>query len=718
MSPCAYATVSMSDFLRHECGLALVRLRRPLSYYQQNHGDAAWGLRQLYLLMEKQHNRGQDGAGLAMVKFDMPPGERYLRRVRSDKHNALEHIFDVVMRDVRQTPKLQNAETPKRLDAEDAQEGFGASDDLSIKRRHKFVGELYLGHLRYGTHSGNTKTNCHPFVRTNNTASRNLAIAGNFNMTNSAELFRQLVEYGLSPVGESDTQVILERIGYFLDREHDFLHSTMGPGSFLHLDGRTLSEQISQQINLARILSKASQGWDGGYVFAGVLGNGDCFVCRDPAGIRPGFYHVDDDVVAAASERAALASVFNVDPQRIKAIEPGHILIIKRSGEILHERFTDPLPLRQCTFERIYFSRGNDPDIYTERKQLGRFLAPRVLDAIEGDTDRALFRFIPTTAESAYMGMIERLDELTRARHTEELWKRIEAGTVNRGDLENLLNGRLRAEKIAHKDQRMRTFITHDSARRDLVMHIYDITRGVVRPDDTLVVLDDSIVRGTTLRESIITILSRLNPKRILIVSSAPPIMYPDCYGIDMSQLGRFIAFEAAVMLLHERGEQHVLDEVEQLCHEQADWPAERMTNHVAKIYDRFSLEDISQTVSKLVRPRNIPWQGRIDVIYQSVDDLRAAMPSHSGDWYFTGRYPTAGGYRVLNTAFLKWRRNDEGRSYESPSAAAGVGIEVDKTLLGQAMPGTRRPESRSRLNRGDSGAKTNPKALTGVTEG
>jgi amidophosphoribosyltransferase len=542
--------------------------------------------------------------------------------------------------------------------------GLKASTDLSLKRAHRYVGELYLGHLRYGTFAGRAAANCHPFVRRSNIASRNLAIAGNFNMTNANELFAQLTEYGLNLVGESDTNVILERIGYFLDREHDHLQATMGPGSLWKLDGRELADAISRDLDLGRILQKASQGWDGGYVFAGVLGNGDAFVCRDPAGIRPGFVHVDDDVIAAASERGALANVFNVDPETIQPIKPGHALVIKREGAWSMDPFTDPLPLRQCTFERIYFSRGNDPDIYQERKNLGRNLAPRVLAALGGSTEKAVFSYIPNTAEAAYMGLLERLDELTREQHAGELWQRIQAGQVKREDLSALMNGRIRAEKIAHKDQRLRTFITHDAARRDLVTHIYDITRGVVRPDDALVVLDDSIVRGTTLRESIITILSRLNPAKIIIVSSAPPIMYPDCYGIDMSQLGRFIAFEAAIELLKERDLMHVLHEVERLCSEQEHLPPQRMVDHVAKIYQQFSLDEISAKVADLVRPRNIPWHGPIEVIYQTVDGLRRAMPDHSGDWYFTGQYPTPGGYRVLNTSFLNWRGARDARAY------------------------------------------------------
>ncbi len=659
----------MSDFLRHECGLALVRLRKGLAHFHERYDDAAWGLRRLYLLMEKQHNRGQDGAGLAMVKFNMPAGETYLRRVRSDKHNALEHVFDRVMRDVKSGRPAARASARRKADSSmtalaDPLTRDPAQLDLALKRRHKYLGELYLGHLRYGTYSGNTGNNCHPFVRTNNTASRNLAIAGNFNMTNSSELFQQLLEYGLNPVGDSDTNVILERIGWFLDREHDHLHATMGPESLWRLDGRELADAISRELDLGRILEKASRGWDGGYVFAGLMGNGDAFVCRDPAGIRPGFFHVDDEVIAAASERAALANVFNVEPDLIQPILPGHALTIKRDGTWQQVKFTEPLPLKQCTFERIYFSRGNDPDIYQERKRLGRNLAPRVLEAIDDDTQNAVFSYIPNTAEAAYMGLVERLDELTREQHAAELWKRIQGGSVNHDDLLQMTNGRLRAEKIAHKDQRLRTFITHDAARRDLVMHIYDITRGVVRPDDALVVLDDSIVRGTTLRESIITILSRLNPKSIIVVSSAPPIMYPDCYGIDMSQLGRFIAFEAAIALLHDRNEQGVLHEVERLCIEQQHKPSEQMVDHVAKIYSRFTLDEISAKVAQLVRPRNIEWQGKVQVIYQTVEGLRSAMPDHSGDWYFTGRYPTPGGYRVLNQSFLNWRGANDVRAY------------------------------------------------------
>lgn len=638
----------MSEQIRHECGLAVVRLRQPLTYYRECYGDPAWGLRQLYLLMEKQHNRGQDGAGMSVVKFDMPPGEEYLKRIRSDRHNAIERIFDVIMGDV--------------ITSDD--NGWPQRDDRELKLACEFLGEVYLGHLRYATHSDHAITNCHPYVRKSNTASRNLAIAGNFNMTNSAALFQQLVEYGLNPVGESDTQVILERIGYFLDKEHEHLHTAMGPESFRGLDGRELAKEISREIDLVRILQKASKDWDGGYVFAGLVGNGDFFVTRDPCGIRPGFFYIDDEVVGVASERAALANVFNVDPDRIEEILPGHVLTVKRCGNIRHERFTEERIVRSCIFERIYFSRGNDPEIYTQRKALGRQLAPRVLQSLGERVDNAVFSFIPNTAESAYMGLIDEVDRIMRARHEKEIWNHIQTGTLTREKLAPLINGQIRAEKIAHKDQRMRTFITHDSARRDLVLHIYDITRGIVKPTDTLVVLDDSIVRGTTLRESIITILSRLNPERILIVSSAPPIMYPDCYGIDMSQLGRFIAFEAAVALLHDRGEETLLDEVEQRCIEQASLSSEQMTNHVRRIYERFTLDELSTKIAELVRPKAIPWQGAVEVMYQSVEGLHEAMPGYTGDWYFTGNYPTPGGYRVLNTSYLNWRRRSDVRAY------------------------------------------------------
>ncbi len=643
-----YPSSSLSDPIGHECGLAMVRLKQPLHVIQERHGDAAWGLRRLHLLMEKQRNRGQDGAGIATIKLDMPPGVPFLRRMRTTKRNALERMLDATTRDM---GVLQNTT-------------LHSENEIELKTACDFLGEIYLGHLRYGTHSGRGVSNCHPLLRKDNTASRNLAVAGNFNMTNSTELFEQLVEYGLNPVGDSDTQVILERLGYFLDLEHRQLRQAMGPGSFLGLEGRELATSISQEIDLTRVIKRASEGWDGGYLFSGLLGNGDVFVCRDPAGIRPGFWIETDDVIAVASERPPLSTVFNIKPEDVHPIPPGHVLVIKRDGTVTLERFTDPMPEKQCTFERIYFSRGNDPDIYRERKQLGCHLAERVLDLIDWKVGSAVFSFVPNTAETAYLGLVQEAQRLVRMRQVEAVWDHIQKGTVEREELLSLQMDLVRSERVAHKDQKLRTFITHDAARRDLVMHIYDIVRDIVRPSDTLVMIDDSIVRGTTLRESIITILGRLNPSRIIIVSSAPPICYPDCYGIDMSQLDRFVAFQAAIALLHDSGQERILDVIEADCRAQADLPPERMKNHVARLYEPFSQTDIEKKIAELIRPVDSDWNGQLDVIYQSVEGLHKAIPGFKGDWYFTGDYPTPGGLKVLNQAYLNWRDGLDKRAY------------------------------------------------------
>jgi amidophosphoribosyltransferase len=481
-------------------------------------------------------------------------------------------------------------------------------------------------------------------------------MAGNFNMTNAAELFSQLVGYGLNPTGDSDTSVILEKVGYFLDEEH----RTIEESTAEELNGRTgleRSRAISSQLDIVRAFSLAAAQFDGGYVLAGMMGNGDSFIARDPNGIRPAYFLQTDEFIAAASERPPLANVFDVDIDDVQPINPGHILAIKRDGSVRHEPFIKEATPSHCTFERIYFSRGNDPAIYEERKQLGRSLAPRVLDLIDHDVDHTVFSFIPNTAESAYLGMVEEVDHLMLRCRADRIWAAVEAGDITHEKLIELAGSHIRAERLAHKDQRLRTFITHDAARRDLVEHIYDITRGVVNNDDNLVVIDDSIVRGTTLRESILTSLSRLNPKRIIVVSSAPPIIYPDCYGIDMSQLSRFIAFEAAVALLEDRGESSLLDEVEAKCLEQATLAPEKMVNQVGAIYDRFSLEELETKIGELLRPKHIPWEGQLDIIYQSVEGLQSAMPKTTGDWYFTGNYPTPGGYAVLNTSYLNWRQ-------------------------------------------------------------
>jgi amidophosphoribosyltransferase len=630
----------MSDRLTHECGLALVRLRKPLHYYQDVYGDAAWGLRKTYLLMQKQYNRGQDGAGLGVLKFDMPPGDQFLLRIRSDKHNAIERIFDAITEDTERLSQAITSET-----------------EMDAKRSCRFLGEAYLGHLRYGTHSGNSMAMCHPFIRKSNIASRNIALAGNFNMTNSSELFDKLVDYGLDPVGDNDTQVILEKISYFLNDEHDRLIN-----NHKDLEGRELAQMVSTELDVGRLLKKAAQNWDGGYVFASLIGNGDAFICRDPAGIRPAFIYISDEVVACASERGALANVFNVDPNKIQQVKPGHVVIVKRDGSIEEIEFTKPLALRQCSFERIYFSRGNDPLIYQQRKRLGANLAPRIMKVLGQDINRSFFSYIPNTAETCFLGLLEAVGGALRCIEADAIWDKIQDGSVTRDDLSKLNHTRVKAELIAHKDQRLRTFITHDAARRDLVTHIYDITRGLIERDDTLVVVDDSIVRGTTLRESIITSLSQLYPKRIVIVSSAPPIMYPDCYGIDMSQIGKFIAFEAAITLTKEAGNNTLLDEIARKCKEQEKLPTTQMKNQVRALYEQFSLKEISCKIAELVRPTQLDWNGQLDVVYQDVNGLRAAMPDYTGDWYFTGDYPTPGGNAVVNRAYLNWHSGDDSK--------------------------------------------------------
>ncbi len=638
----------MGDRLTHECGLALIRLNRPLDWFQAHLGDPLWGLRKLYLLMEKQHNRGQDGAGIASVRLDMPPGEMFIDRARSAKRSPIERIFGDVLRPA---TRMDPGELLRLHPTE-------------LKRRIPMLGEAMLGHLRYGTHAGSGTDLCHPYLRRHSVASRNLALAGNFNLTNARELFDRLVALGLSPVGEADTGVVLEKIGHFLDREHEFLAATMGPGSFRNLEGVDLARAIAEEIDLQRVLQRASEAFDGGYVLGGLLGNGDCFVLRDPSGIRPAFWVDLPEATAVASERPALATVLGVPESEVRELDPGHALVMKRGRGAAIVPVLEPRTPRKCTFERIYFSRGNDGAIYEERKALGRNLARPVLDAIDWDIERTVFGFIPNTSEVAYLGLLQEMERLCAGRAADRLWSLIQSGRATEAEVRRLAHPRIRAEKVATKDQRLRTFITNDHERKDLVSHVYDVTRGTVRPGDTLVVIDDSIVRGTTLRESVITMLARLEPARIIVASSAPPIMYPDCYGIDMSQLGRFIAFEAAIALLRDRGMESVIDDVESRCRAQADLPPERMRNEVAAIYAPFTLAEISAKVAQLVRSQALRWQGRIDVVYQSVEGLRSAMPGHTGDWYFTGVYPTPGGYRVLNTAFLNWRRGDERRAY------------------------------------------------------
>lgn len=638
----------MSDNIRHECGIALVRLLKPLSYYQEKYGTPLWGFFKLSLLMEKQHNRGQDGAGVACVKLDVPAGEPFMFRERCVKANPLDRIFKTLIRGY-QEKVAQGVIHPEFSE--------------TVKKHFDFGAELYMGHLRYGTSGGYNLSSCHPFFRRSPWPTRNLALCGNFNMTNTAELNQGLIAMGQHPIFATDTQALLERIGFYLDEEHEDIYRFLRTRG---LPGAEISRRISEELDLGRVLTRASANWDGGYVLSGLVGNGDAFVARDPAGIRPAYYFQNDEVIAFASERAPLCTAFDLNVENVREIEPGHVMVIKKRGVLSSTRFTAPLPRASCSFERIYFSRGNDLEIYQERKTLGAKLADQVLGSVDHDWANTVISFIPNTAEVAYYGLMSAL----RVRRREEVKQAIltaaKEGKLNEETIDDLiLRNWPHGEKVVSKDVKIRTFIGQESFRNELASHVYDITYGSVLPKDNLVVVDDSIVRGTTLRRSILRILARLNPRKIVIVSTAPQIRYPDCYGIDMSELGKFIAFEAAISLLKERGKAELLEEVYRLCREEvARTPGVTSTNHVRRIYDSFTPEEISARVSQLVRPSNIEWKGEIQIIFQSIENLHQAVPKHTGDWYFTGKYPTPGGYRVVNQAYVNYYEKSEGRSY------------------------------------------------------
>jgi amidophosphoribosyltransferase len=638
----------MSDSLRHECGIALVRLLKPLSYYQEKYGTPLWGFSKLFLLMEKQHNRGQDGAGVACVKLDVPAGEPFLFRERQVKANPLDKIFKALL---------------QQYQANLASGVIHPEFPETVKRHFDFGGELLMGHLRYGTSGGYNLSSCHPFFRRSPWPTRNLALAGNFNMTNTAELNAALIAMGQHPIFATDTQALLEKIGYFLDEEHEELYRTLRARG---LGGAEVSREISEKLDLARVITRAAKKWDGGYVLAGMVGNGDAFIARDPAGIRPCFYFQNDEVVAFASERAPLMTSFDLGLDQVQEVEPGHVVTIKRRGEVRSTRFTEALPRASCSFERIYFSRGNDVDIYRERKALGAQLAPQVLAAVEHDWDRTVFSFVPNTAETAYYGLMSALREKRRDEVKAAILKASQAGTLTDALLDELiLRNWPRGEKVVSKDVKIRTFIGQENFRNQLASHVYDITYGSVRPNDNLVCVDDSIVRGTTLRRSILRILMRLQPRRIVIVSTAPQIRYPDCYGIDMSELGKFIAFEAAVSLLKERGMTEVLEETYRACRAEVERPAgAQLENQVRRIYAPFSDDEVAARITELVRPKDTEWNGEIKILFQTIDNLHAAVPGSSGDWYFTGNYPTPGGYRVVNQAYVNYYERNEGRSY------------------------------------------------------
>jgi amidophosphoribosyltransferase len=636
----------MSERITHECGVAMVRLLKPLSYYQEKYGSPLWGFTKLFLLMEKQHNRGQDGAGVACVKLDMPSGSPFMFRERNIKTNPLDRIFRSLLgqyNDHVATGVIH----PEFTD--------------TVKQHFDFGGELLMGHLRYGTSGGYNISSCHPFFRRSPWPTRNLALCGNFNLTNTEELNRSLIAMGQHPIFATDTQAILEKIGFFLDEEHEDIYRFLRKRD---LAGEELSRKISEDLDVNRVITRASQKWDGGYVLAGLIGNGDAFVVRDPSGIRPCFYFQNDEVVAFASERAPLMTVFDLGLEQVREVEPGHAVVIKKRGEVSSARFTAPLARASCSFERIYFSRGNDIDIYRERQALGGQLAAPVLKSIGYEWGNTVFSFIPNTSETAFYGLMSSLRTLRRDEVKAAILKASKEGTLTEGMLDDLiLRNWPRGEKVVSKDIKIRTFIGQETMRNQLASHVYDITYGSVRGgEDNLVVVDDSIVRGTTLRRSILRILARLNPKKIVIVSTAPQIRYPDCYGIDMSELGKFIAFEAAVSLLHERGQAQVLDEVYELCRDEVAKGGAQ--NHVRRIYEPFKPEEISRKIVELVRPKQLEWKGEFEIIFQTIESLHIAVPNHRGDWYFTGKYPTPGGYRVVNQAFIKYYEKQDGRSY------------------------------------------------------
>ncbi|MEE1945453.1 class II glutamine amidotransferase [Pedobacter sp. KR3-3] len=633
----------MSDQIKHECGIAFIRLLKPLSYYQEKYGTALYGLNKLYLLMEKQHNRGQDGAGIATIKLDMKPGSRYISRYRSMAQNAVADIFGYVQN---KFVDIQN-ETPELM-----------KDTEFLKQNVSFIGEVLLGHLRYGTHGKNSIENCHPFLRQNNWMTRNLVIAGNFNMTNVDELLEQLYELGQHPKEKADTVTVLEKIGHFLDDENQELFDTYKKEGLTNVE---ITQKISKNLNIANILRRSAKNWDGGYAISGIVGNGDAFVLRDPSGIRPAFYYADDEIVVAASERPAIQTAFNVQIKQVKEIEPGHALIVKKDGTVTQEMFREPAEKRACSFERIYFSRGSDADIYRERKKLGHLLIPQVLDSVKKDLKNTVFSFIPNTAEVSFYGMVEGLHDYIREVQKDTLLNRKEQ--LSDAELDELLSMAPRVEKLAIKDVKLRTFITQDADRGEMVAHVYDTTYGVIKNHtDTLIAVDDSIVRGTTLKQSIIKIIDRLHPKKIVIVSSAPQIRYPDCYGIDMSKMGQFVAFDAAIQLLKERGMEHIIEEVYQKCKASLLLPKEEIVNHVKEIYRPFKQQEISDQIAKIITPKGTV--AEVEVIYQTLDNLHLACPNHTGDWYFSGNYPTPGGNKVVNKAFVNWKEGNNQRAY------------------------------------------------------
>lgn len=632
----------MSDALQHECGIALVRLLKPLEFYKEKYGTAFYGIQKMYLMMEKQHNRGQDGAGFASIKFDVEPGQRYISRVRSNASQPIQDVF---------------AQINERINEEMVNHPEYANNVALQKENIPYLGELFLGHVRYGTFGKNSIESVHPFLRQSNWMHRNLILAGNFNMTNVKELFQNLIELGQHPKEMADTVTVMEKIGHFLDKEVMQLYQECKE---MGLNKREASPVIADRLDIAKILNRSSKNLDGGYAMAGLLGHGDAFVFRDPAGIRPAYFYQDDEVVVVASERPVIQTVFNVPFESVQEIDPGSALIIKKGGAISMKQILTPIEKKACSFERIYFSRGSDAEIYQERKNLGKLILPSVLKAIDQDTDNTVFSYIPNTAETSFYGLVEAAQDFLNQRKNDYILKN--RSTLTEQTLQELLKVKIRTEKVAIKDAKLRTFITEDSSRDDLVAHVYDVTYGVIKPTDNLVIIDDSIVRGTTLKMSIIKMMDRLKPKRIVIVSSAPQIRYPDCYGIDMAKLEGLVAFRAALALLKERNLYHIVDEVYAKCKAQENFKDAEVVNYVTAIYEPFTAEEISDKIAEMLSSPEI--NAEVKIIFQTVEDLHIACPKNLGDWYFTGDYPTPGGNRVVNRAFMNFYEGKDARAY------------------------------------------------------
>ena len=632
----------MSDTLKHECGIALIRLLKPLEYYKEKYGSAFYGVNKMYLMMEKQHNRGQDGAGFASIKLDINPGERYISRIRSVAQQPIQDIFD----QINQRINKELSEHPE------------CANDVTLQKKYiPYVGELLLGHVRYGTFGKNSVESVHPFLRQNNWMHRNLILAGNFNMTNVNELFEGLVKLGQHPKEKADTITIMEKIGHFLDDAVAKKYKQLKKEGYNKIE---CSPLIAERLNVAKILKRSSKNWDGGYVMAGLLGHGDSFVLRDPAGIRPAYYFKDEEVVVVASERPVIQTVFDVEFKNVKELAPGYAIITKKSGKTTISKIVEPLERKACSFERIYFSRGSDAEIYQERKELGKLLTPRVLNAIDHDTKNTVFSYIPNTAETSFFGMVETVEEFLNEKKTKAILrgKRI----LSAEKVTQILSERLRIEKIAIKDVKLRTFITEDINRDDLVEHVYDVTYGVIKPTDNLVIIDDSIVRGTTLKKSIIKMMDRLHPKKIVVVSSAPQIRYPDCYGIDMAKLGDFVAFRAMIALLEEADKYHLVEEVYHKCKAQTELEDVDIRNFVKDLYSEVTNEEIERKISELICDESV--NAEVQIIFQPVENLHKACPKNLGDWYFTGNYPTPGGNRVVNRAFINFYEGIKERAY------------------------------------------------------